>query len=199
MGTIIFIVAALVTLYAAGSMLYQLLRRQRSTVRRTGLLFGLLAGGYMAALVLVSVTSTSSTLPLNQKKCFDEWCAAVVSVDKIAAANSSQDYRVTLQISNTGRGRAQRPDHPHVYVVDANNHSYDESQAAQADYESRAGSQAPIGQLIQAGSTFTTTRVFRLPEGAKAYLVITEGGWPTYLTIGDEGSWLHKESLTPLE
>jgi hypothetical protein len=33
----------------------------------------------------------------------------------------------------------------------------------------------------------------------KAYVVITEGGWPTYFTIGDEGSFLHKESLTPLD
>src|SRR6185369_16291138 len=105
----------------------------------------------------------------------------------LAPANGSQDYAVTLKISNTGRGRAQRPDNPYVYAVDAGQHKYDESPAAQAAYESAHGPQPAVNQSIEAGTTFTTTRVYRLPAGARAYVVLTEGGWPTYFTIGDEG------------
>jgi len=105
---------------------------------------------------------------------------------------------VTLKISNTGRGRAQRPDSPHVFVVDIAQKRYDVSTDGQSTYESQIGQQPALNQLIQAGTAFTTTLVFRLPADSKANVVITEGGWPTYFIIGGEGSLWHKESLTPL-
>jgi len=198
MGTLLFILAALVILFGLMRLLYQLLRRQWPNAGRTLIFLGAFLGVYLAALVITSLVSTSPTLPLNQNKCFDEWCVAVAGVHQQAADNGSQDYAVTLKVSNTGRGRAQRPDHPHIYVVDASQHNYDVSPAGQAAYESQNGAQPAVNQLIQAGTSFTTTQVFRVPADAKAYVVLSEGGWPTYFTIGDEGSLWHKESLTPL-
>jgi hypothetical protein len=198
MGTILFLLVVLVVVLSTVVLLYQRVRRQFSKARWTLLFLGVVIGVYGGALLVTSLTSTSRILPLNQNKCFDEWCAAVVNVSKTDVAGRSRDYMVTLKVSNTGKGRAQRPDNPHVFVVDANQNTFEASPAAQAVYESQNGQQPAVNQLIQAGTSFTTTMVFRLPADAKGYVVITEGGWPTYFTIGDEGSWLHKESLTPL-
>ena len=198
MGTIFFLLAVLSIFVCVVLLLYRLARRQYAPARTMGLVLGGGVGIYMAALVMTSLTSTSGVLPLNQNKCFDEWCAAVVKINPLPAANGAQDFAVTLKISNTGRGRAQRPDSPHVFVVDTTQKRYDVSLDGQSAYESQNGPQPAINQLIQAGMTFTTTLVFRLPTDIKANLVITEGGWPTYFIIGDEGSLWHKESLTAL-
>ena len=198
MGNILFLLAALFIVISTVLCVYRLARRQFAKAKTTALV--LVAGivVYMGALVISSLTSTSAVLALSQNKCFDEWCAAVTDIAALPADNGTQDFVVALKISNTGRGRAQRPDTPHVFVVDAGQKVYDVSAAAQSAYESQNGPPPAVGQLIQAGTAFTTSLVFRLLAGTKANLVITEGGWPTYFIIGDEGSLWHKQSLTPL-
>ena len=198
MGTLLFLLAVLFIFVCVVLLLYRLARRQYAPARGTGLVLGGGVGIYMAALLITSLTSTSGVLPLNQNKCFDEWCAAAVAIAQLPAAGGNQDFAVTLKISNTGRGRAQRPDSPHVFVIDAAQKRYDVSPAGQSAYESQNGAQPALNQLIQAGTSFITTLVFRLPADTKANLVITEGGWPTFFIVGDEGSLWHQESLTPL-
>jgi len=197
-STLLFILTGLVIFIALVLLLYQLARRQFAKARTTALVLGGVVVVYFAALSIASLTSTSGELPLNQNKCFDEWCAAVTNIAPAAAAGGQQDYVVTLRIANTGRGRAQRPDSPRVFVIDASQNVYDVSPAAQAAFEAQNGPQAPINQLIQAGTTFTTNVAFRVPANSRASVVITEGGWPTYFIIGDEGSLWHKKSLTPI-
>jgi hypothetical protein len=198
MGTLLFLLTVLLLVAGVVLIVYRLARRQFAPARTTALVVAGVIGLYFAALVITSLTSQSAALPLNQNKCFDEWCAAITNIVPARAADGNQDYVVTVRISNTGRGRAQRPDTPRVYLVDAGQTAYDVSPAAQSAFQSRNGPQPALNQLIQAGTSFTTSMVFRLPAQAKANVVITEGGWPTYLIIGDEGSLWHRQSLTPV-
>jgi hypothetical protein len=178
-----------------GTFLFQ---KQLSNVTKTWFItFGIVLG-YFILLLAFSLTSKTTTLPLNQDKCFDEWCASVIGINK-KSFDTTTTYFVTIQISNHGRGRAQKPDSPAVYVVDDQEIKYVESEKAKSEYEKQHGQQRLITSRIDAQSNYQTTMVFVLPKGRKGNVVITEGGFPTPLIIGDEGSILHKKSVTPLD
>jgi len=149
-------------------------------------------------LLLFSLVSNSTTLPFNQDKCFDDWCTSVISVAK-KTWGMTTTYFITLEVSSHTKRRAQKPDSPVIYVVDENGTKYLESATAKSEYEKLHGQQRLITSQIDAQSKYLTTMVFVLPNDSKGNLVITEGGFPSPLIIGDEGSYLHKKSVTPLD
>jgi hypothetical protein len=153
---------------------------------------------YFVILLTFSLTSKEKALPMKQDKCFDDWCASVIDVSKTTTDNATT-YIVTLQISSHARGRAQEPDNPFIYVVDEQGTIYPESETVKSTYEKQYGKQRPISSRIDAQSSYQTNMVFLLPTRRKGSLVITEGGFPTPLIIGDEGSLLHRKSITPLD
>lgn len=137
-------------------------------------------------------------MPLKQAKCFDDWCVSVMNITK-QNSDRTNIYAITLQVANHARVRAQRPDHPAVYIIDEEGKIYKESYPEQVVYEKQFGIQRALESRIEAQTSYQTTMVFVLPKEQKGYIVITEGGFPTPLIIGDEGSFLHKKSITPLD
>ena len=153
---------------------------------------------YGLLLLTFSLTSQTNVLPLGQDKCFDDWCASVIKINKLDSANANI-YAVTLKVSNHARGRAQKPDHPEIYVIDNLGNIYLESVGDKSDYQKQYGVQRSIESRIDAQTSYETTMIFSIPKDRKGSVVITEGGFPTPLIIGDEGSFLHKKSITPLD
>ena len=198
MGTLLFIFIALFSIYSAIAVIIFTFLHRPKDVKATILRFIGVLGVFFTMLLLVSLLSKGKTLPINKDKCFDEWCAAVTSFEKMPNKQGSTLYFVKLKISNKGRGRPQKPDNPNIYVVDEKGAHYNESFSDQKAYEAKFGQQQSYSKLIDPQSSFETVMSFRIPTNRKANLVITEGGWPTYFIMGDEGSLLHKKSITPL-
>jgi len=76
-------------------------------------------------------------------------------------------------------------------LVDAQEHSYGPSQEAQ-----QAAEQQPVwDSQLQPGETQSRVVIFQVPGVLlQPGLLITEGGWPTSLIIGDENSPFHKKT-----
>jgi hypothetical protein len=197
-STLIFIITFLFFLLGGGVVGFCLLTKRIKTAKKILLILLSIALSYFAILLAFSLTSISTILPMGEDKCFDEWCAAVIRSTK-QVSQSTTVYYVTMRISNHGRGRAQKPDHPEIYVVDEMGHRYDESLKEKEVFEKQFGAQRPIDSRIEAQSQFESVMVFSVPLGHTARVVITEGGFPTPLIIGDEGSFLHKKSGTLLD
>ncbi len=197
-STLIFILTLLFSIFSAFSTIYFLLRKKRQKTKTSLFRFLTIIFCYGILLLIFSLTSQNKVLPLNQDKCFDEWCVSIIKIEKQISERQNL-YVVTVRISNMGKGRAQKPDHPQIYVMDDLGNKYMENETAKSDYEKQFGSQRTITSQIDAQTSFETSLVFVLPQDRSGNIVITEGGFPTLLIIGDEGSFLHRKSMTPLE
>ena len=70
----------------------------------------------------MSLTTPGKHVPIGESQCFDEWCIAVVGVEKPAAIGGVRPngvfWIVNARVSNRGRGRRQRETGAFVYLVD---------------------------------------------------------------------------------
>jgi hypothetical protein len=147
-------------------------RRAARAVRLGAALLAVVAL-YTASLLTASVASKPRTLADGQWKCFDEWCATLVS-----GSHGAGELRLAIGIRNNGRS-AERPDAPHAYLV-SNGHR---TSLAVPGLAQRLG---PHDQ-----QTLYVTAALP-PRGTR--LLITEGGFPSVLSIGDENSPLHAKT-----
>ena len=134
---------------------------------------------YAVALVGVSATAPSRTLATGTWKCFDDWCVSLTS-----AVRSGDTVTVTLATRNQGR-RQQAPDTQRVWLL--HNGVRDEVIVS--------GLAAPV-----AGGTTRDLPPRRVtaPGGDDAQLLVTEGGFPSALVIGDDNSPFHPQPAWPL-
>ena len=145
---------------------------------RRGLLYGATSLGvvvpYAASLLAVSLASQPRTLAAGQWKCFGDWCATLESTSQ-----SAGELRLVIGIRNDGRG-AERPDAPHAYLI-RNGH--------------RTNLAVPgLTQRLDSRDDKTLYVTAPLPPRATR-LLITEGGFPSVLSIGDENSPLHAKTV----
>lgn len=148
-------------------------RRQWRRSLRAAFTAGLLVTLYAVALVSVSVTSPARSLTTGEWKCFDDWCASVTS-----AVRTGDVVQVDLAVQNQGRGE-QAPDTPRVWLV-------------------RQGRRdAVVVSGLESGLPGRSSRHLRIqlvaPETENPLLLVTEGGFPSALVIGDENSPLHPQ------
>ena len=110
-----------------------LLTRRPRRARQVGLILLAWLGGYALLLLGVSFTSRPASLALNQERCFDEMCYSLTQVtlahtltNPSAHTFTAQGnwYVVTLRLRNAGRGTAQKPSNPAVFVIDTHGHQY---------------------------------------------------------------------------
>ncbi len=134
---------------------------------------GLLVTLYAVALVGVSATAPARSLATGEWKCFDDWCASVTS-----ATRTGEIVQVDLAVRNQGR-REQAPDTPQVWLV----HDGRRDKVVLPALESR---------LPGRSSQHLRVRVVA-PATEHPLLLVTEGGFPSALVIGDENSPLHPQ------
>src|SRR5438477_1104868 len=106
--------------------LYLLIRRKYRRAGRTTLFLLLFVGTYTAALLVASLTSRPTYVPLGTEFRFDDWCFAVTGSERVSSIGEGQDsvrphgvfQLVTVRVSNRGRGRAQREKNVGAYLLD---------------------------------------------------------------------------------
>jgi len=203
-ATLLALVSGVVVIVAA------LVTRRPRRAGKVGLVLLVWLGVYLLLLLGASFTSRPRTLGLNQERCFDEMCYSVTAV-KIAPTLTDvwsvtfraqgNYYILTIQLRNAGRGTAQKPSNPAVFVIDAQGKSY----THYFDFTSRSfhvptsmpGGVYPLwSEKIQAGAVAVRTVVFDLPADIQQPgLVVSEGIGPlSVILIGDEGSLFHAKT-----
>jgi hypothetical protein len=178
-GGLLLILVVLAVAVLAVSTGISVVRRQRRSAARRAAFAGTVAAIYAVALFAVSLASKPRTLADGDWKCFDDWCVTLVSAAPASFAGTGQ--HLVIQVHNKGR-RAQRPDAPRAFIV-------------------KTGHRIPVTvpnltARVDGGSTVTLPVTVPLSgPAASAQLLITEGGFPSRLTIGDENSpWHAKQS-----
>jgi hypothetical protein len=129
---------------------------------------------YGAALVVVSVASPARTLAVGEWKCFDDWCASVTSVSR-----TGDSVTVVLSVQNQGR-REQAPDTPRVWLI-RNGHREEVIVPG-------LNARVPGGSVRR-----LPTMALTAPASESPQLVVTEGGFPSRLVIGDDNSPFHPQ------
>ena len=206
-GTLAFIGAFFGLVGLAITMIAALLTRHFRTAWRIGWMMLAWAGVYIAVLLLASFTSRPRLLDFGQEHCFDEMCFSVQSVTttKTLGTGSNQItangvyYLVTVQLRNAALRQPQKPSQPAVWVIDAQGRKYTEAVSAAEEQGPPFGQSVAFLQLwnqrLQPGENQAHILAFDLPaDVSQPALVISEGGGPTYLIIGDENSFFHSKT-----
>lgn len=134
---------------------------------------------YALVLVGVSVTTPAGSLAAGEWKCFDDWCVSLTSV-----VRTGDTVQVVLAVRNQGR-REQAPDTPRVWL----------------DHQGRREEVLVpgLGSRVAGGATRELPPIqLTTPAAEGPRLLVTEGGFPSVLVIGDENSPLHPQSAWQL-
>jgi len=206
-GTLAFIGAFFGLVGLAIAAIVALLTRHFRAAGRIGLLMLAGAGVYLAVLLLASFTSRPPLLEIGEEHCFDEMCFSVqtVTTAKTLGVEPNQVtangvyYLVTVQLRNAALRQPQKPSQPAAWVIDEQGRRYTQAVSAEDGQGLTFGKTAAFPQLwdqrLQPGEAQVHVLAFDLPADVPhPALVITEGGGPTSLIIGDENSLFHSKT-----
>jgi hypothetical protein len=115
-----FLAAAVVLLLAAVAAL----RKQTNRVLALLRWLGIGAGVYLGVLVTVSLLSPRCVLEIGDEQCSDDWCIAVVKVNR-QEGDEGPLYGLTFRITSRARRRAQRERGVQVCLIDELGRCYD--------------------------------------------------------------------------
>ena len=196
-GTLAFLATGLLLLATIIALPLAIATRHGAQARLLGACAGVWLIGYTALLFLFSWTTPQTVLHPGQNHCLDDVCFTVVATQQssqIAALMPQRDHFiiVTVQYLNNARRVTERPSDTAVWLVDQHGVRYSDAVAA----ENALGSPSDWA-LLPAGATQQRRFVFDLPVDATNLLFgIREGAaFPTALTIGDENSFGHQQTV----
>jgi hypothetical protein len=149
---------------------------------------------YVAALVTASLMQPQKVVTMGQEQCYDEMCFAVIGVEEVPGfliRDGSRLVRVSVRVSNRGRGGPQSERLIRAYLVDAQGRRWEESVGV---------SGVRLTARVVAGDSVVSEPVFKLASDATGLeLVFTHGRkQPGVLVIGDSDSWLHRRTVVKL-
>jgi hypothetical protein len=201
LGNLLFFVFLLTTAILTAVVAYRKARRRRARSLAVAILVCLCA--YAVVLVGVSLISETRQLTLGTDKCFDDWCATVISARSLPETKGlvgTKLVAITLGISNRARRAAFHPSQPRVTLVLGLGDTVTPSDAAQREFEKQAGPQESLAKRLVAGDKFQTTLIFTVPAATReASVVLLEG--PALITrvlVGDENSFFHRKMVYPI-
>lgn len=188
----------------------ELMARMLPPVRRglPRLVMAGVVGGYLGALLAVSLSSRETVLPSGEVKRFCGFyfdCHLGVAVIGVrrgatfpggpAAATNGTLYLVTLEARNDARRATLALHHPQVLVVDDAGRRYPPLGGKTAT--------AALAEPIPPGFSIATALAFDLPADVRhPRLLVIEGGWTDRLLerflIGDDDSLLHAPTTLSL-
>jgi hypothetical protein len=207
-------------LLGAGFLLFvaALVLIQSLVVRKQGrakfVLVGMLviAGAYLAAILIFSLASHEKVLARGQEKHFCEIdCHLAYSIVDTRHSKTLGNPPTTAQGSYTvvtiktrfdettisarrGDGLLY-PNSRVLTLVDERGNKYFPSDDGQRALDTEQTSRKPLVTPLRPGESYSTDVVFDLPAEAKAStLFINEGEWETHLVIGHENSPLHRQT-----
>ena len=149
---------------------------------------------YLGVLVGVSLIQPQKIVTMGQEQCFDEMCFTVTGVQELPGfliRDGSRLVRVSMQIKNKSRGKAQREGSIRAYLVDAQGRRWEESTGV---------SGVRLTARVAAGNTIVSEPVFHVAGNASGLGLIFTHGWmqPGVLVIGDSDSLLHRRTVMQL-
>ena len=143
---------------------YLLIRGKWARAGRTGLFLVGFVAAYAGVLIGVSLSSRTRYVPLGTEFRFDDWCFAVVGAERAPAVGPAHAIGVfelvTVQVSNRGRGRAQREKNVGAYLLDAAGKRYGVSEAGQTALDSEGRGGSALDSMVNAGDSIRRTLVF---------------------------------------
>lgn len=202
-------------LLAAGLTLgYSMVMKKSRLTKGALLAIVLVAGVYLALLLIYSFASSEQVLARGQEKHFCEIdCHLAYSVTdiretKVLGEGANQltaagmfrlvTVKTRFDEKTIGRNRGDRLLYPNSRVVsinDENGTQYFPSALAQSELEKSQTAGTAMTVPLRPGETYSTTLVFDLPAGINnPTLLIHEGEFLTHFVIGHENSFLHKKT-----
>jgi hypothetical protein len=177
------------------------------------LLAGLvIAGAYLAAILIFSLASHEKVLARGQEKHFCEIdCHLAYSIVNTHQSKTAGNPPTTAQGSYTivtiktrfdettisarrGDGLLY-PNSRVLTLIDEKGNKYSPAGEGQRALDTTQSSGKPLTTPLRPGESYTTEVLFDLPADAKAStLLINEGEWETHLVIGHENSPLHHQT-----
>ena len=142
---------------------------------------------YGAAVVAAGLASTPQQLKAGEFKCFDDWCAGMLSV---RPEDQAGRLVVAVRLENRARGRAMRSNLARAYVE------------LPGGGQIRPDDARSLQTFIEAQGQADIALAFTLPKATRpARFVVTEGidglGPGTFI-VGDEASPFHARAGWPL-
>jgi hypothetical protein len=173
-AALLLIATALVVLALLVAVVAFAARRRWARSLRALSALGLVLALYAAALLGASLIAPHRTLRIGQWKCFDDWCASVTS-----AVRTGDTVQLSISVRNQGR-RRQAPDTPRMWLID----------------DGRRDEVSVPGLASAIAGRFTVTLppiALTASSTGRPMLLVTEGGFPSGLVIGDENSPFHPQ------
>ena len=211
-GVMAFLGAGFLLFVAALVLIQSLLVRRRGRAKFTLLAMLVIAGAYLAAILIFSLASHEKVLARGQEKHFCEIdCHLAYSIVNTRQSKILGNPTTTAQGTYTvvtiktrfdeTTTSARRSDgllYPNSRVltlIDERGNKYSPSDEGQRALDTAQSSGKPLVTPLRPGESYTTDVVFDLPSDAKAStLLINEGEWETHLVIGHENSPLHRQT-----
>jgi hypothetical protein len=181
-----------------------LLRRRREAALFNLKWLGICTAVYFALLLVLSAFTPQRVYQVGNTRCFDDWCISVEnakSENQIGPEGFTTNGRlllVTLRISSRARRVRQSEPYTEVFLLDAKGRQYEVAELPQRAFEAIKGPQAQLGTMLDPGGTFTTVRIFDIPEDlTQIGLATGQRGVlnPSIFIIGDEASIGHKRTI----
>ena len=193
---------------------YSVVMRKSRLTKFALLTIVLLAGVYLAVLLIYSFASRETVLARGEEKHFCEIdCHLAYSVtdvhetkvlgegpNQLTAAGIFRVLTIKTRFDETtiGRNRGDRLLYPNsrvVTVTDESSNQYFPAAAAQRVLEKSQAAGTAMTIPLRPGESYSTTFAFDLPADIKnPTLLIREGEWVTHAVIGHENSPLHKKT-----
>jgi hypothetical protein len=148
------------------------------------------AAAYFAAVIAVTLVSPRTIHVVGDTQCFDDWCIAVESGQRLSGPEAT--YAVSLRLSNRARGRTMGERGTVAYLTDAQNRRYDPLPDPDA---------VPFDTPIAPGASVVTVRRFHVPPDAASlgFVYTHEGGFPIGWLIIGEGGWFASPPMVRLD
>ena len=214
LGALTFLGTGFVMFLAGVFLIYSIIVRKFERVRLAVFAGLLIAGVYLAIVLVFSFASSEKVLARGEEKHFCEIdCHLAYSVadtrqtktigtapNQATAGGLFTVVTVKTRFDETtispSRGDALlTPNSRVVTVIDDQGRRYGPSPAGQNVLEQAGLAGKPLTTALKPGESYTTTVVFDLPADIRnPTLLMNEGEWVTHLIIGHENSPLHKKT-----
>jgi hypothetical protein len=165
-------------------------KRRRAKIVLVAML--IIAGAYLAAILIFSFVSQEKVLARGEEKHFCELdchlAYSIVNTREVTGARVIITLKTRFDETTIAPWRGNGllyPNSRSLTLFDERGNRYGPS--------SQSGT--PLTTPLQPGESYTTDVAFDLPADAKpTTLLINEGAWETHLVIGHENSLLHRKT-----
>jgi hypothetical protein len=205
LSELFFVFLFLGTLVALAITVIMVVRQRWTSAGRLAMALAAGWAAYLGIVFAVAALTPQRVVEMNQDRCFDEMCFAVVRVETatqlgpgsrpVRAAGTF--YVVTVQVSSRSRGRTQREQGLRAMLWDSGRY-FSVSAQGQHAWEASHGKTANLTAQLSPGETLLSVQVFDVPADVSTPgLVLTHGFTPGYFVIG-ECPLFHKPTIVRL-